>query len=247
MLENLRDFVQNLEAMATDALATLGPWLAPISSAALVARASVAHLGWSDLLGLVAGAIIEILGLTATSTALTLWGYNEGRRKSDPVAPFPLAVALVGFYYVSTLGLTVVLDVLPDLARFAPAIFPTLALVGTVNLALRAQHKRRLATIESVKAERKAQRQSKRREARQRASGDASNNGRMDALQTARLTKKAQRLDALLDVYRDNPDIGPTDAGRLIGVSRQTVYTYQSELEQAGRLRRNGQGVEVLT
>lgn len=157
ILENLRDWVGQVEAMATDALAALGPWLAPIPSAALVARASQEHLRWSAGLGLVAGAIIEILGLTATSTALALWDYNESKRKTDPTAPFPLAAALVGFY-VSTVGLTVFLDIAPNLACFAPVIFPTLALVGTVNLALRAQHKRRVGAIARGKAERRTRR-----------------------------------------------------------------------------------------
>ena len=51
ILENLRDWVGQVEAMATDTLAALGPWLAPIPSAALVARASQEHLHWSTGLG----------------------------------------------------------------------------------------------------------------------------------------------------------------------------------------------------
>ncbi len=271
ILENLRDRAEQVEAMATDALAALGPWLAPIPSAALVARASEEHLHWSAGLGrLVAGAIIEILGLTATSTALALWDYNETRRKYpkgltdqekrkyrgkvDPPAPFKLAAALVGFYYVSTIALTVFLDISPNLARFAPVIFPTLALVGTVNLALRAQHKRRVGTIESVKAERKANRQDRRQSARQEtstgATGKSSNNGKsnanLDILQAGRKSKRNARLEALLTFYSDNPDAGPSDAARAVGVSRQTIYVYNAELEKEGKLRKNGRGWEVV-
>ena len=258
-LENLRNWAGQVEAMATDALAAVGPWLAPIPSAALVARASIEHLQWSSGLGLVAGAIIEVLGLTATSTALMLWEYNEGKRKTDPVAPFPLAVVLVGFYYVSTIGLTVLLDIVPSLARFAPVIFPTLALVGTVNLAARAQHKQRVEAIENVKAERKANRQGNRQGKRQgkrqaaavEMSKEASNNGKtdtnLDTLRAARMSKRDGRLDALLTFYLDNPDAGPSDAARAVGVSRQTIYTYHVELEGSGKLRKNGDGWEVLT
>jgi len=257
LIETLKDTAGEIETMATDALAALGPWLAPIPSAALVAKASVEYLHWSNGLGLVAGAIIEVLGLTATSTALTLWDYNESKRKTDPTAPFPLAVALVGFYYVSTIGLTVLLDIAPELARFAPVIFPTLALVGTVNLALRAQHKRRVGAIESVKAERKANRQSKRQGNRQgnrqaAVAGTSENvsntrgvDTNLDALQTARMSKRNARLDALLTFYSVNPGAGPSDAARAVGVSRQTIYAYNSELEAAGKVRKNGQGWEV--
>ena len=234
ILSNLRNWAGDVEAAATDALSALGPWLAPIPSAALVARATVEHLHWSDVLGAVSGGIIEILGLTATSTALSLWEYNASKRKSDPAAPFGLAAALVGFYYLSTVGLTVLLDIVPNLARFAPAIFPTLALVGTVNLALRSQHKQRLAGIAREKAERKAKRRAKRPEERQLADGEvlslASGNRLFDAsvdiLQAGRRAKRAARMEALLAFYADNPDAGPSDAARAIGVSRQTVYDY---------------------
>jgi hypothetical protein len=248
ILESFRDWMGQIEALATDALAALGSWLAPIPSAALVARASVEHLRWSSGMGLVAGAIIEVLGLTATSTALTLWDYNESKRKIDPSAPFVLAVMLVGFYYVSTVGLTVLLDIVPDLARFAPVIFPTLALVGTVNLALRAQHKRRVATIATQKAERRAKRQAKCQTAQvSNLSNVKKFDRKLDALQAGREAKRKVRLDALLAFYASNPEGNPTEAARAVGVSRQTVYTYQNELEEEGRLRENGNGWEVLT
>ena len=44
---------------------------APIPSAVLVANATQKHLGWSEPVAIVAGLIIEGLGLTSTSTALT--------------------------------------------------------------------------------------------------------------------------------------------------------------------------------
>jgi hypothetical protein len=253
ILNGLRQATSVIEATATDALSSLGCWLAPVPSAALVAQASVEHLGWSNAIGLTAGAIVEVLGLTATSTALTLWDYNEGRRKTDRPAPFWLAAVLVGFYYVSTIGLTVLLDIAPSLARFAPALFPTLALVGTVNLALRAQHRRWLAAIAQEKAERQHLRQAKRQSSRQAAvvgmSKDASNNGKIDAnldvLQAGRMSKRDARLDTLLTFYTDNPNAGPSDAARAVGVSRQTIYVYNAELEQAGKLRKNGAGWEV--
>jgi hypothetical protein len=253
LLEDVRNTAQEMESAATDALSALGPWLAPIPSAALVARASVEHLGWSQTLGVVSGTIIEVLGLTATSTALTLWGWNESKRKSDPSAPFALAASLVGVYFASTVGLTVLLDITPQLARFAPAIFPTLALVGTVNLALRSQHKRRLAEVESVKLERKAKRQ---------VVKGVSSDGKPDTLQldtpldtgldTGLDTLQPDtlqldtRLDALLTLYTDNPKVSATDAARTLGVSRQTIYTYNKKLEASGRLRKTTSGWVVV-
>ena len=75
----------------------------------------------------------------------------------------------------------------------------------------------------------------------------------MSTLETARAVKgeqdareKTARLDAMLAFYQRNPDAGPSEVSKVLGVSRTTVYTYLAELETAGRIRRNGQGVQVL-
>jgi len=58
---------------------------------------------------------------------------------------------------------------------------------------------------------------------------------------------KAQALDTMLTIYEKDPDAGPTEVASAIGRSRTTVYTYLDELQKAGRIGRNGDGVEVLT
>ena len=62
-----------------------------------------------------------------------------------------------------------------------------------------------------------------------------------------KVSKKRERLDTLLTLYRDNPLLSPTDAAKALGVSRQTIYTHLAALETDGVIRRNGHGVEVLT
>ena len=57
---------------------------------------------------------------------------------------------------------------------------------------------------------------------------------------------KAEVLDAMLDIWRGQPDIGVSEVAKQVGRSRTTVYEYRSELEQAGRIRQDGKGVEVL-
>jgi len=119
----------SFEAKVTDVIAGLVPWLAPIPSAVLVANATQAHLGWSQPVAIVAGLIIEGLGLTSTSTALTLWDWNARRPANEPKAPFWLSGLMVAVYLISTIGLTVVLDLNTALVHVAPAVFPVLALV----------------------------------------------------------------------------------------------------------------------
>ncbi len=251
---SIREALSEVETNLTDGIAAVGPWITPIPSAALVANATVQHLHWSSALSWVTAGIIESLGLTTVSTALTLWEYNASRRKTDPSAPFSLSASLVGVYLVSTIGLTVLLDIQPELSRYAPALFPLLALVGAVNLALRAGHRRRLSMLAQERAEKRAERQFN-RPSNGNVNGmietaAASNSVKPDnslvKARQARTSIQSNRMDKLLTLYLDNPNTGVTDAARSLNMSRQTIYSYLDQLERDGRIRRNGHGIEVI-
>jgi hypothetical protein len=246
--------MNTIEKNLVKLVAKLAPWLAPFPSAYFVARSGMAHLALPLPVAIVVAAIIETLGLSAVHSALWLADWNASKRKTDPQAPVVVAVALGAVYLVATLGLVVFLEVWPALATYAPALFPALAVVGGVNLALISQQERRETAVQVEKAERKAGRQSVRpkdeaRPSRQ-TSRPASKTGildaQMDALRQGRKSKRDARLDALLTFYLDNPDAGPTEASQAIGVARQTVYNYLEELEAAGRVARNDGTVRVL-
>ncbi len=242
--------LDRIETSLVDVVSKIAPWCAPIPTAFLVGRATILYLAWPWPVALVAAIIIECLGLSATSTALTLYEYNQARRKNDSGAPFGLALALVMIYFAVATGLTVALDIFPTLARYAPAIFPTLSLTGITVLALRGDHKRRIAVIENERLERKANRQTSVKKASiQPTIVDGKVKEFTALLDLAKAGRKAAqdaRIDRLLDVYRDDPFTGPTEAGRMIGVSRQTVHSYLTSLEKSGRIHKNGNGVEIL-
>lgn len=253
-IQRLRVILSEIENNLTDGIAAISPWITPLPSAVLVANAVVQDLHWNQVLGWITAAIIESLGLTTVSTSLQLWDYNTAKRKTDPGAPFMLAALLVGVYLFSTIGLTVLLDIFPKMSRYAPALFPLLALVGAVNLALRTGHRRRLTNIAQDRADRKAERQAIRPSvgnltdlltSNTTSNSVHSDNSLVKARQS-RTTIQDNRLDNLLTLYRDNPTIGVTDAARTLNMSRQTIYTYLDRLESNGRIRRNGHVVEVL-
>jgi DeoR/GlpR family transcriptional regulator of sugar metabolism len=81
-------------------------------------------------------------------------------------------------------------------------------------------------------------------------SDNLSNNGQFDMnlnrLQAGRKAKLDSRLDRLLDIYHTNPSLGISNSARLLNVSRQTIYSYLEQLENAGKIRRTDQGIEVL-
>lgn len=259
VLNTLRDVAGEIETVLTDAVAKVAPWCAPIPTAYLVGRATVEHLAWPVWVGIVAAVIVESLGLATTATALELREYNASKRKSDPPAPFVLAAVLVGIYLVVAVGLTVALDTLPVLAVYSPAIFPILSLCGVTVLAIRGDHRRRVETIEDEKAERKAKRTSKRMSKRtstnvvqvntsnvQGNGHETVQNGALDAVNTCRRERKALVLDAMMDIYRDSPEMGATEVARQLDIGRSTVYNYMADLEKQGRIRKNGEGIEVI-
>ena len=247
--------MNNVEKNAIKIVAKLSPWLAPLPSAYFVARSAMVHLAMPLPVAVVVAAIIETLGLATVHTALWAHDWNAHKRKTDPGAPVGLAIVLGSVYVAATLGLVVFLEVWPALALYAPALFPALAVVGALNLAMISRQEQRERAVRAEKAERQAIRQARRQTARQTAaaqvSGQPSNatvlNASLDVARQTRKAKRDARLHALLAFYKSNPDAGPTDAGRFIGVSRQTIYTYLAELEEAGWISRNdGRGIAVL-
>lgn len=253
-VNKVRDSFSEIENGLVDGISAIGPWITPLPSAVLVANAVVKDLHWIPVLGWVTATIIESLGLTTVSTSLLLWDYNAGKRKTDPGAPFLLAASLVGVYLISTIGLTIFLDIFPELGRYAPALFPMLALVGAVNLALRSGHRRRLSGIAQDRAERKAERQYFRQPLEQSSNQMMSNltssivktDTFLDKAQAARKANLTTRMDSLLTLYLDNPLMGATEAARALNISRQTVYTYLDQLEASGKIHRNGKGIKVI-
>jgi hypothetical protein len=57
---------------------------------------------------------------------------------------------------------------------------------------------------------------------------------------------KEEALEAMLNIWREQPDARVVDVARRIGRSRSTIYTYLAELEQTGRAVRDDGVVHVL-
>ena len=68
---------------------------------------------------------------------------------------------------------------------------------------------------------------------------------KIDALNAAKVDAKQQRLNTLVTFLGDNPQASLTDAAAVVDVTRQTVRRYVTELQEAGKLHKNGNGWEV--
>jgi hypothetical protein len=272
VFSDVAKLVGSIKRGLTDTASEIGAWLAPLPSAVSVANAAHRNLHYDPWLAFVVGAIVELLGFATANRALELWDYNQTRREDEPGAPTWLAVVLVVFYLVSTISISVISDLSSDYIHILPALFPLLAITGTLNVALGRQQARRVernrkvaderrTTEEKEDAERKGdeeRRRQERREAREakrltsvnQSVNEVSNNGSMDTnqtlLQAGRAAKKASNIDMMLGIFRTDPHAEITGVARQLSIGRQTVYNYLDELEKSGRVHVNGNGVEVL-
>lgn len=237
----------SIESGAVGFISSLIPWLAPAPSAYFVWRSTISHLQMHEFFAFVAATVIEGLGIATVHLAMTMHEWNVTNRKSDPDAPTWLAVLCGVAYLIATFGLTIVLEAVPSLSMWAPAIFPVMAVVGAFNLTLHNQQRLREASVLKEKRQRRASTSDA--DGRQ---GDVQH-GQSDtsetSLEQARKAKELsieQRRRRLIDTFADDPDISIADVARQFGVSRGTIYNDLEALEGAGRVHRNGNGVEVM-
>lgn len=243
------NFVENALDLIEGNLATvavrLGSWAAPVPTAYLIWRATMLHLGWPSWVSFVAGAVIELLGMGTVNLALTFREHNESKRKTDPAAPFGLALGLAGVYFGTVTLLTVILEVLPGAAVVSPVVFIGMSLTGAGTLMLRKDHARRLAAIDRARRDRKEARQAARSVSSIPNVRNAKPNG-LDLANATRRAAKQQALDAMLVFLGDNPGASLAELASHVGKGKSTVSGYVGELQAAGAIRRNGHGLEVI-
>jgi hypothetical protein len=148
--------------------ANIAPWCAPLPTAALVARQCERGLGLPPPIAVAAGAAVELTGLAAVHTALTLTEWNAQARRGEPRAPAAIAWTMPAVYIAATIILTVGLEAPPQALAFI-----VLSAASFVVLALRSAHRRREALVLRERAEQRAERRKAREERRKIAHVEA--------------------------------------------------------------------------
>jgi hypothetical protein len=222
-------FMAALEAMLVSIIGRLAVWLTPLPSAVLVSRSAVRVFELDGLWPWVMAGVIELIGLVTSNLWLTAKEWNRNKNKSDPNANELLAFGLMLSYFITTGFLLLAFEIphvfeTGSIVGLTALLFPVLSAVGIISLNERILQHRRVSAKMS----------------KRQVSSKVSNKTNLDSLQAARQARRQARLDALMDFYTAHPEAGATEAAQTLGVSRQTIYTYMSELEATGRLERNG-------
>lgn len=119
--------LDTIEKILLTLAARIGPWLIPVLPAYTVGTVLYKHLHTWPAVAIIGATAFELAGIAATKTALHAWVWNNARRKTDPAAPFGLAVFLSILYFFVGIGLSVALEIWPELVKIAPASFFLLA------------------------------------------------------------------------------------------------------------------------
>lgn len=154
----LTTILENTEAAFLEIAVRAVSILSPVPTAYLVYDRTIKYLQWPDTIASIAAAVVEGFGFSSIHIFLTLIQYNQTKRQKDPTAPTWIAVALIAFYILSVISLTIMLDTFPELARFATILFPAFSLCGAGLLVLRYNHANRLQAIASQKAQEREER-----------------------------------------------------------------------------------------
>jgi hypothetical protein len=148
------DHVENFLIILVSRIA---PWAAPLAPAYLVAQAMTDHFNAPLAIGIAVGITLEAVGVASAHITLEMHNYNTdpARVKDDPDAPLWLGIVATSVYFITGIVLTVLLEVVPESIKFAPALFFVLAGVAYIDLTLISGHARRMKQVAEAKEGRK--------------------------------------------------------------------------------------------
>jgi len=222
----------------------------------LALAASLTHVAWAfgtlEFPGQQWNGWLAAIAVDAGLAALA-YGIQQRRRIRRPVWTLWLGVGLfatISAYANLLHALTVeAAGAAVTLSTFGQvdALALSKAIILSATLPLLVVYLGEIVSSDDAEASRVAEAEAKRQQRqRQRSVQVGVQDTVLDGVNERRRIEKADALDALLEYLAKQPDANLAEAGRAIGRSKSTVGNYVSELETAGRLRKNGNGWEVV-
>ena len=242
-MKYIKIFLDFIDSALLEIVSRLGPWIAPLPAAVFIFSAIREHLVMDAWAAGVAAAVIETLGLTTVHIGLRMFTWNNSKRKSDPEAPVWMAGMLGGVYIVATMILIIVLKVVPDLAQYAPAIFPLLSVAGVMALALTYQQKKREQDVADEKAEKAAAKEAKEADRQPPTANRQPPTAKTEDGATANLSATASaKLHQIRQLAEGGGWATDAELAGLMDWSETTARRYRSMAEDNSFIHRNGDG-----
>lgn len=171
-LDSWSQLTDLLETTVVDLIAASLPWIAPILPAWLVVTGVYQRVEHNIFFSLLAGLVVEILGISTVTTAVRFYGHNQNEDERDRFrlaareekgqsnvirrgwrAPTLWAGLLSAYYLVTVLLIAIILDYNSDPVVLAvKALLSSTSVVGAVVLGMRSQYRTMTSNAKSVQS-----------------------------------------------------------------------------------------------
>ena len=140
IFDRLNALIQDTEFSLVNFISSIAPWLAPVAPASMTFSNTQTRLGFTFPVALATAIVVEVLGISAISTAMLFYGHNR-RYKSDK-NQVSLAVPVIAAvsYILIVLSVNVLLETDWQYAGIVSrALLTLLSVPAALILAVRAQ------------------------------------------------------------------------------------------------------------
>jgi len=162
----ISDTVNGAERAVLDALSAIVPYTTSSIPAYMTYWHTITYMGFPAEIAWLSAFTVEVLGVTAVSTAIRFWQWNKTHSLEKDHAPFWLSVVTYGFYIMVTLSVNVLLEVHSAVRSpaviWAIGLFSLLSIPSGVLISIRAQFGEMLEEKREKVQQRKMERQTSR-------------------------------------------------------------------------------------
>jgi hypothetical protein len=159
IFQAIADILNGAERSFLDLLSVVVPYAVPIIPAYLTYFHTRDQMAFPDWVAKTAAFVVEVLGITAVSTAIRFWRNNQIYKSDKERAPFWLAVGVYVFYIVVVLAVNVILEIVSGVRSgwviFSIGLFSLLSFPSGVLISIRAQYTEMLEDRNERKQERR--------------------------------------------------------------------------------------------
>lgn len=162
IFQAIADILNGAERSFLDLLSVIVPYAVPVIPAYLTYFHTRDEMSFPHWVAITAAFVVEVLGITAVSTAIRFWRNNQMYKSEKEKAPFVLAVAVYAFYIVIVLSVNVILEIVAGARSgwviFSIGLFSLLSVPSGVLISIRAQYTEMLVDRTERRQERQAER-----------------------------------------------------------------------------------------
>ncbi len=142
--QQIADILNGAERSFLDLLSVIVPYFVPIIPAYLTYFHTIQQMNFPPWVAWTASFVVEVLGITAVSTAIRFYKNNQLYKLEKERAPFWLAIGVYAFYLVIVLSVNVILEIVTGSRSgwiiFSIGLFSLLSVPSGVLISIRSQY-----------------------------------------------------------------------------------------------------------